>query len=143
MSVQDAELTVAGGRSTDIEAALREAATSLPVDMLPRLALITDGRENLGSVARAAWQAQQAGIPVDTYAMQGHPEPALRLVSVSFPVNAFTGEPIPIDLNVSSPKAASVEIELTAEGRSLGKSQSSPPESILHVSTPASTPLAL
>ncbi len=113
----------AGGRSTDLEAALREAATSLPVDMLPRLVLITDGRENLGSVARAAWQAQQAGIPVDTFAMQGRPEPALRLVSVSLPVNAFTGEPIPIDLNVSSPKAASVEIELTAEGRSLGKSQ--------------------
>jgi Ca-activated chloride channel homolog len=113
----------AGGRSTDLEAALREAATSLSPDMLPRLALNTDGRENQGSVARAAWQAQQAGIPIDTYAMQGHPEPALRLVSVSFPVNAFTGEPIPIDLNVSSPAAASVEIELTAEGRSLGKSQ--------------------
>jgi len=113
----------AGGRSTDLEAALREAATSLPVDMLPHLVLITDGRETLGSVARAAWQAQQAGIPVDTYAMQGRPEPALRLVSVSLPVNAFTGEPIPIDLIVSSPKAASVEIELTAEGRSLGKSQ--------------------
>ena len=113
----------AGGRSTDLEAALREAATSLPVDMLPRLVLITDGRENLGSVARAAWQAQQAGIPIDTFVMQGRPEPALRLMSVSLPVNAFTGEPIPIDLNVSSPKAARVEIELSAEGRSLGKSQ--------------------
>jgi uncharacterized membrane protein len=113
----------AGGRSTDLEAALREAATSLPADMLPRLALITDGRENLGSVARAAWQTQQAGVPIDTFAMQGRPEPSLRLVSVALPVNAFTGEPIPIDLNVSSPKAAPVEIELTAEGRSLGKSQ--------------------
>ncbi len=112
-----------GGRSTDLEAALLEAATSLPADMLPRLALITDGRETLGSVARAAWQAQQAGVPIDTFALQGRPEPALRLLSISLPVNAFTGEPIPIDVNVSSPKAASVEIELTAEGRSLGKSE--------------------
>ena len=91
--------------------------------MLPRLALITDGRENQGSVARAAWQAQQAGVPIDTFVMQGRPEPALRLESVSVPGNAFTGEPIAIDLSVSSPAAAQVEIELTAEGRSLGKSQ--------------------
>lgn len=112
-----------GGRSTDLEAALREAATSLPADMLPRLVLITDGRENLGSVSRAAWQAQQAGVPIDTFALQGRPEPALRLLSVSLPMNAFTGEPIPIDLNVYSPKPAPVEIELTAESRSLGKSQ--------------------
>jgi uncharacterized membrane protein len=111
------------GRSTDLEAAIREAATSLPADMLPRLALITDGRENQGSVARAAWQAQQAGIPVDTFTMQGRPQPALRLESVSVPGNAFTGEPIDIDLNVSAPSATSVEIELTAEGRSLGNSQ--------------------
>ena len=112
-----------GGRSTDLEAAVREATTSLPPDLLPRLALLTDGRENQGSVARAAWQAQQAGIPVDTFALQGRPQPALSLESISFPANAFTGEPFPIDLNVSSPAAASVEIELNAEGRSLGKSQ--------------------
>lgn len=112
-----------GGRSSDLEAAVREATTSLPADMLPRLLLITDGRENQGSVARAAWQAQQAGVPIDTFALQGRPQPALRLESISLPANAFTGEPFPIDLNVSSPAAASVEIELTAEGRSLGKSQ--------------------
>jgi uncharacterized membrane protein len=112
-----------GARSTDLEAAVREAAAALPSDMLPRIALITDGRENQGSVARAAWQAQEAGIPIDTFVMQGRPEPALRLESVALPGNAFTGEPIAIDLSVSSPRAAQVEIELTAEGRSLGKSQ--------------------
>ena len=112
-----------GAHATDLEAAIREAAASLPSDMLPRIALITGGRENQGSVARAAWQAQQAGVPIDTFAMQGRPEPALSLESVFVPGNAFTGEPIAIDLSVSSPTAAQVEIELTAEGRSLGKSQ--------------------
>jgi len=112
-----------GARSTDLEAAIREATASLPGDMLPSLALITDGRENQGSVARAAWQARQAGIPIATFAMQGRPQPPLRLESVSVPGNAFTGEPIAIDLNVSSPAATTAEIELMAEGRSLGKSQ--------------------
>jgi Ca-activated chloride channel homolog len=112
-----------GAQSTDLEAAIREATASLPSDMLLSLALITDGRENQGSVARAAWQAQQAGIPIATFAMQGRPRPPLRLESISVPGNAFTGEPIAIDMNVSSPAAASTEIELMAEGRSLGKSQ--------------------
>ncbi len=79
------------GRSTDLEAAVREAISSLPSGMLPRLALISDGKENKGSIARAAWQARQAGIPIDTYAMQGRERPALRLESVSLPMNAFTG----------------------------------------------------
>ena len=31
--------------------------------LVPRIALISDGKQNKGSVARAAWQAQQLGIP--------------------------------------------------------------------------------
>jgi len=53
-----------------------------PPEMLPRLALISDGNENKGSIARAAWQARQSGIPIDTYTMAGRERPALRLESV-------------------------------------------------------------
>ena len=108
------------GRSTDLEAAVREAVSSLPSGMLPRLALISDGKENKGSIARAAWQARQSGIPIDTFAMAGRDRPALRLESVSLPVNAFTGEPFAIDLAVSAPRKTQAEVELSAEGRSLG-----------------------
>ncbi|HLX43774.1 MAG TPA: VWA domain-containing protein [Bryobacteraceae bacterium] len=112
-----------GGRATDLEAAIREAATSLPAGMVPRIALISDGRQNKGSVARAAWQAQQLGIPIDTFAMKGRPEPALRLESISLPSVAATGEQFPIDVVVSTPKAGSASVELTAEGHSLGTTQ--------------------
>jgi Ca-activated chloride channel homolog len=108
------------GRATDLEAAVREAVSSLPAGMLPRLALISDGKENKGSVARAAWQARQFGIPIDTFAMAGREKPALRLESVSLPTNAFTGEPFAIDLAVFAPGTLSAQVELTAEGRSLG-----------------------
>jgi hypothetical protein len=87
------------------------------------LVLISDGKENKGSIARAAWQAQQFGIPVDTYALAGRSKPALRVESVSLPPNAFTGEPFAIDLAVSSPKAGPAEVELSAEGRTLGKTE--------------------
>lgn len=109
------------GRATDIEAAVGAAAASLPSGMVPRIALMTDGLENKGSLSRAAWQAQQLGIPIDTFAMSGRPQPALRLESVSVPSVAFTGEQFPIDVVVSSPKAIPAEIELTADGKPLGK----------------------
>ena len=111
------------GRATDLEAAIREAAAELPAGLVPRIALISDGRQNRGSVARAAWQAQQLGIPIDTWAMQGKPAPALYLESISVPRIAFTGEQFPIDAVVSTPSAGPVEVELTAEGRTLGKTQ--------------------
>ena len=111
------------GRATDLEAAIREAAASLPAGMVPRIALISDGRQNKGSVARAAWQAQQLGIPIDTYAMKGRPEPVLKLQSISLPGLAFTGEQFPIDVVVNAPKPGPAEVELAAEGRTLGKTQ--------------------
>jgi uncharacterized membrane protein/uncharacterized protein YegL len=111
------------GRATDLEAAVREAIASLPAGMVPRVALITDGKENKGSIARAAWQAQQLGIPIDTFALAGHAKPALRLESVSLPSIAFTGEQFPIDMVVSSPSAGPAQVELSAEGKPLGQSQ--------------------
>lgn len=111
------------GRATDLEAGIREAVASLPAGLVPRVVMISDGKQNKGSVARAAWQAQQLGIPIDTYAMKGRPEPALRLESVSLPSIAFTGEQFPIDVVVSTPKTGPAEVELAAEGRTLGKTQ--------------------
>ncbi len=109
------------GRATDIESAVREAIASLPAGLVPRVVLISDGKENKGSIARAAWQAQQFGIPIDTFALAGRPKPTLRLDSISLPSVAFTGEQFPIDLVVSAPQAGPAQIELSAEGRSLGK----------------------
>ncbi|HTB14956.1 MAG TPA: VWA domain-containing protein [Bryobacteraceae bacterium] len=109
------------GRATDLEAAVREAVASLPAGMVPRVALISDGKENKGSIARAAWQAQQLGIAIDTFALKGRPKPALRLETISLPSLAFTGEQFPIDLVVSAPKAETAEVEMAAEGHALGK----------------------
>ena len=63
------------GRATDWNPPWATAAASLPSGLVPRIALITDGLENKGSLARAAWQAQQLGIPIDTFA-DGGPFPA-------------------------------------------------------------------
>jgi uncharacterized membrane protein len=110
------------GKGTDIEAAVRDAIAGLPSGMAPRIALISDGRENQGSVARGAWLARDLHIPIDTFAVAGRPQPLLRIESSFAPAIAFTGEKFPIDLLVSSPKPASGSVELTAEGKRLGVS---------------------
>ena len=113
----------AAGRGTDLESAIRDGAAALPAGMVPRLLLLSDGNENLGSVARAIWQARQLGLPIDTVALAGRPKPGLRLESVTIPGQVFSGERFPIDVAVEAPGAAHARVELTAEGKTIGSSE--------------------
>lgn len=113
----------AAGRGTDLESALRDGAASLPAGMVARLVLVSDGNENQGSVARAIWQAQQLGIPIDTVPLAGHPKPGLRLESVAIPVQVFSGERFPIEVTLEAPRSLNATVELSAEGKVIGASQ--------------------
>jgi uncharacterized membrane protein len=110
----------AAGHGTNLESAIRDAAASLPAGMNARIVLVSDGNENLGSVTRGIWQAQQLGIPIDTVPLTGRPKPGLRLESVSLPAQVFSGERFPIEITVESPRNAAAMVEMTAEGKSLG-----------------------
>lgn len=108
------------GRATDIEAAIRDGVASMPGGMVPRIAVISDGNENEGSVARAAWMTRDLKIPVDTFPLTGPSQPLLRIESVTLPGLAFSGEKFPIDLVIGSPRKTSATVELSAEGKQLG-----------------------
>lgn len=108
------------GRATDLETGIQDAISSLPADLVPRIVLLSDGKENAGSITRAAWQAQRLGIPIDTVALAGRPQPALRLESVTVPTVAFTGEQFPVDLNIVSPSSVAGSVQIGAEGKVLG-----------------------
>jgi hypothetical protein len=109
------------GHGTDLEAAIRDGAASLPAGMVRRLVLASDGHENSGSVASAIWQAQQLGIPIDVVALAGRPKPGLLLDSVSIPGQVFSGERFAVEVTLESPRDTKATVELTAEGKSLGK----------------------
>ena len=111
------------GRTTDIENALRHAAAAAPAGLVPRIVLVSDGKENRGSVARALWQLREIGVPVDTFALDGRPRPALRLDHVRFPSLAFSGERFPIELSVTAPSNVRAIVEIAAEGKQLGSSE--------------------
>jgi uncharacterized membrane protein len=110
----------AAGHGTNLESAIRDVAAALPSGMVPRLLLVSDGNENLGSAARAIWQAQQLGIPIDTVPLAGRPRPGLVLESVGFPGQVFSGERFPIEVTLESPRSARADVEMTAEGKSIG-----------------------
>jgi Ca-activated chloride channel family protein len=112
----------APGHGTNLEAAIRDGVASMPAGMVPRLVLVSDGNENLGSVARGIWQAQQLGIPIDTVPLAGHAKPGLLLESVGFPGQVFSGEHFPVEVTLESPRAASATVEMTAEGKTIGTS---------------------
>lgn len=114
---------LAAGRGTNLEAALRNAMAALPDERVPRLVLISDGRENAGSVERAIYQARRQGVPIDTIPLAGRTRPELALVSLAVPAQAFSGERFPIEALVDSPRASTAEVTLTAEGKSIGRSQ--------------------
>src|ERR1019366_519600 len=93
-----------------------------PAGMVPRLLLVSDGNQNLGSVNRAIWQAQQLGIPIDTVPLAGHAKPGLLLESVGYPGQAFSGEHFPVEGTLESPRATTAKVEMTAEGKVIGSS---------------------
>ncbi len=108
---------------TNLEAAVREGLATLPAGLVPRVLLISDGNENLGSVTRAIWQAQQRGVPIDVMPLAGRPRPSLVLQSVSLPAQVFSGERFPVEITLDSPRAAQATVEMTAEGKPLGASR--------------------
>jgi uncharacterized protein YegL len=108
---------------TNLEAAVRAGLATLPAGLVPRVLLISDGNENLGSITRAIWQAQQRGVPIDVIPFAGRPRPSLVLESVSMPAQVFSGERFPVDITLDSPRAAQATVDMTAEGKPLGASR--------------------
>ena len=133
------------GRATNLESAVRDAIAALPPEHVGRIVLITDGRETRGNVARAAWQARQLGVPIDTFALAGHPRGALKLESVRMPEAVFAGEPFDIDVAVSATSSADASLALQAEGNSLGTTavKLAPGSNELHLRAHLDTPGAL
>ncbi len=108
------------GKGTDLEAPVRQALASLPAGMLHRILLISDGNENQGALTRAAWQARQLGVPIDTIALAGHDRPQILAEALGLPSAVFTGEQFPVDLTIYSPHATAATVDLAAEGKSIG-----------------------
>jgi hypothetical protein len=116
--------TVRGiGRGTNLESAVRYGLASLPARSVPRLALISDGLENQGSLLRAAWQARSLGVPIEVYPLPGRAAPSLDIRSLDFPPRVWSGERFPLQLVVDAPSAMRARVEITVDGKRIGLSE--------------------
>jgi Ca-activated chloride channel homolog len=105
---------------TNLETALTSTISAIPTGYIPRLLLVSDGNENEGSAARAIAELEELHVPVDTIPLAGRPASGLRLESLSMPREAYAGEQIPIDLTIYSQQNARAQVEIYAEGKTLG-----------------------
>jgi Ca-activated chloride channel family protein len=106
-------------RATDIEEAVRDGIATLPLDYVRRLVILSDGRENVGSVLRAAGKARKLGIPIDTIPLVDRLPSTLRLEMASTPTVVFSATRFPIDFVVMSPRSASAEIVVSSQGKQM------------------------
>jgi Ca-activated chloride channel homolog len=111
------------GGSTNLEEALRTGIGALQEGLAPRMVLLSDGRENEGSVARALNLASQLQVPVDAYWTPGRQAPELRITEVNAPGNAFAGEKFDVNLVVEAKQPSEMEWEIAAEGVPLAKNR--------------------
>ena len=107
---------------TNLEAVVRNGLTLFPPEYVARMVLISDGKENLGAVERALYQARRRGIPIDTVGLEGRRETALRVTSLAAPTRAFAGEWFTMEASVNSLRSGEALVELTVEGKSIGRS---------------------
>ena len=108
------------GRGTNLETPVRQALASMPAGMLHRILLISDGNENEGALTRAAWQARDLGVAIDTIALAGRERPQVTVEAMGLPGAVFTGEHFPVDLTIYSPRATAATVDLAAEGKAIG-----------------------
>ena len=106
---------------TNLEAAVRNGLTLFPPEHVARMVLISDGKENLGAVERALYQARRRGIPIDTVGLEGRRETALRVTSLAAPTRAYAGEWFTMEASVNSPRSGEALVELMVEGKSISR----------------------
>jgi Mg-chelatase subunit ChlD len=95
--------------ASDPETALRLACATIPADCVPRVVLLTDGRETRGSLAKAALGA---GLPVSTVPLPAFAAPEVCLARINAPPLVSTFQDVPLEIVVASNHANEGTLDL-------------------------------
>jgi Ca-activated chloride channel family protein len=104
-------------RATDIERGVLFGIEALPLDYVRRAVILSDGRENVGNVLRAAESARKLGIPIDTIPIMDRVAPTLQLTMAATPTIVFSNARFPIELVIRSPRSAPADIAVSSRGK--------------------------
>jgi Mg-chelatase subunit ChlD len=101
---------------TDISAGLG-LARALPLGGGRRIALLSDGGENIGKAIDQAAQAALEGVPIDVLPLPGVSDSDLRVDGIAAPDSAWEGEPITVLASVETGQAGPATVELLVDGQ--------------------------
>lgn len=96
-------------KATNLQAAIEVAAAAIPPDFVPRIVLLSDGRETVGDSLRAAMQSR---LRIDTSPLKTRDDPEIQLADVLVPAQVAQGEPFYVDVTVYSNHDDEIEIEV-------------------------------
>lgn len=111
------DITVQVDRSgTDLSAALRLGAASLPADARQRLVLVTDGKATVGDQEAEIERLAQDGVPVDVLVVEGTSGTDVAVGAIDTPAVARDGERVTIQVDLIAPVATNARVILTRDG---------------------------
>lgn len=101
---------------TDLEKAVAFALDYFPADTNRRLVLITDGRENSGSVGSLAGKLRDSNVSLLVYPLPGGRQQDVQFSSLQLPANVRPGELVPVSVTLDSTWPARGIIRLFGDG---------------------------
>jgi len=115
-SVFSSFATQPDGNATDIEGALRLAASLLPGDTLKHIVILSDGRQNTGDALTEVALLRQAGIRVDVLAVAVPAGPEVLVASLRGPTSVPPGAGFSVRAIISSNVATSARVTISDDG---------------------------
>ncbi|MFO1065067.1 MAG: VWA domain-containing protein [Pirellulales bacterium] len=86
-------------RGTDLAAAIETAAATMLPDRVPRIIVLSDGRQTKGDAVQAAAAAK---IPINTVPLPTRDEPEVQVAEVTAPAQVRQGEPFYVEITIAS-----------------------------------------
>jgi uncharacterized membrane protein len=111
------------GSATDIGEAIRLGLAILRPDASRRILLISDGNENHGSAAEAAWEAKRQHVPIYTLAIGGRPAGEVLISKITVPPTARVGETVSVRVSMWSAGATEGRLSISKDGRDVVSQQ--------------------
>ncbi len=103
------EIEKDGRMASDLSAAIRVSAASIPPDQVPDILLLTDGHQTRGDALSAA---ARVGCPVNVIPLPTRDDPEVQLSDVIVPAQVRQGEPFYVEVVVQSNHEADAAIDV-------------------------------
>jgi uncharacterized membrane protein len=109
--------SVVDGTRSNLAGAVRLALAALPTDRLRKIVLLSDGNENLDSVAEQARIAASANVPISVVPLGARGSPEMLVRSLETPSFIREGENFSASISIESTVDSPARLHLISDGK--------------------------